>query len=150
MTMNTTGINDLPSLSFSANRSIASLLDFIVLVGSSSYTFNSSTGPVAAECILELCIQSYTAHEINTTFIETPRDAPILLSHDIDSGLPYSSGAFSFDSYAARNLQLYLADTFTGAVSQHNSLSGTIIFPSPVDEAVLLALNSTPPPSPSN
>jgi hypothetical protein len=50
--------------------------------GPSNHLLNTSTGgPYAAECILEFCIQNYTATEYNGTFVETASGPAITFRH---------------------------------------------------------------------
>ena len=143
LTINNSQIDQLPSVAFPGNRSEMSLLDLFVLVGPANYTSGVETAAFASECLLDVCLQSYSASEVNGTFREEPKGAPQLLSRPLGSSYPFSSGNFSFDYNTFNLLSTYLSETFYGLVKESDSLNGTVAFQEPIPQALFLAMNST-------
>jgi hypothetical protein len=143
MTVNNSYSDSLPTIAFPGNLSETSLLDFFVLVGPSDYTSGVETAAVASECVLNICLQSYSASEVNGTFHEKVNGDPQILTKSLSSGLPFSSGNFSFDAKSYDLMNRYLGETLYGQVKGSNAAAGSETFPDAIPQALFLAMNGT-------
>ena len=139
-------------------------LDVFVILG--NYTsdmgdFNGHTkgGPYAAECILDFCVQNYTAESRNGTFFETPSGNPVFMDarntpcYQVGLGSTAPSGGcllvqngvnFTVDYDSMKSFWFYFNDLFQGSVSQVDSLSPQPEWPSDLTQSIFAHLNSTP------
>lgn len=121
---------NLSSIAFPKNTSDLALLDLFVLIGPTNYSISGIQTPAfASECLLNVCLQSYNASSTNSIFHESQKEPPQLLSKPSGDFGPLASGKFSFQYEAAKVLEIYLGDTFSGSVKEANSIAGTVAFP---------------------
>jgi len=159
---NPTNGTDYVSIAF-PNFNFPPLDVFVILGNYTSETgdFNNDTGggPYAAECILDFCVQNYTAEARNGTFLEAPSGNPVFMDarntscYEVGLGSTAPSGGcqlqqngvnFTVDYDSMKSFWFYLNDLFQGSVSQVNSASPQPEWPSDLTQSIFTHLNSTP------
>ncbi|KAK4495451.1 hypothetical protein PRZ48_013782 [Zasmidium cellare] len=165
MTVNNTLANaSLTSIAFKdrLNDSMPLADVFVILA---NYTWDGlgdtpdklNLGPYAAECILELCVQEYSAISKNGTFHETPVGRPMHLDAGanrdvVDMGthsLAYyyvtqDGKNYTIGESAMKGFWFYFTTLFTGSVAQYNSASAQPEWPSDLTQSIFQHLNATP------
>jgi hypothetical protein len=141
-----------------------SLVDVFVILnnyswGPSNHIINASMGgPYAAECILEFCLQNYTATEKNGVFRELA-SSPAVLTGNGDDPLntpawaegPFSDWIFSQDGanytigyQSTVSLWYYLDNVIEGQESSVLLGDGQSEWGSDITESIYIHLNQTP------
>jgi len=148
MMINNTAQTKIPSVAFANVGSSSPLLDVFIIVGQAYYTDRildgHLIGPFAAECMLELCVQSYQASEINGIFQEYPLLSPIMLPTPQSYGTSkiFTVTNFPVSFEAGIPLKEFLRDTFTGVILQYDNILP--LWPDAVTQAIFTSMNSTP------
>lgn len=93
-------------------------------------------GPLASECILQFCVQNFTASSVNGTFVETPRDEPIYLNGTYTFDVEDAETNYTLDYETFKALNAYFDDSFNKVVQQSNGLSATIQWPDDTSQSI--------------
>jgi hypothetical protein len=111
--------------------------------GPSNHLLNTSIGdPYAAECILEFCIQNYTATEYNGTFVESASGSAITFRHQEttnQNGVNYSIITPSINS-----ISYFLSTVMQDQENEVMVDDGQAEWAGAVGQSMYLHLNETP------
>lgn len=135
----------LSSIAFMGHNS--SLVDMFVIALDNRTTMDGYVlGPYATECILEFCVQDYTAVERNGTFTETRKGKVVTIGNLIQTSyqVQHDGRIFKVGWNTLKAFGFYFSTLFTGRVSFANSLSPVPIFPSEVTQSIWLHLKDPP------
>lgn len=163
-TQQTNPINDSSYASLAFTNFSFPPLDVFVILG--NYTGevaagndNTKGGPYASECILDFCVQNYTASSSNGTFIETASSEPLFMDarsspcNDVNPGSSAPNGGcsvqqnglnYTVDYDSIKSFWFYLNDVFAGTVDQVDSLGPQPEWPSDLTQSIFTHLNATP------
>ena len=146
------------SIAFQTHNS--TLLDLFVIAVDNESTIDgyNQYGPYASECILEFCVQDFTAEETNGTFIETRNGkglpieyytlTPPKVEAEIDDGgnyqRTYQGNTYRVGYNTMNSFWSYLPGLFYGTVSWVNTLSPVPTFPNDVTQAIWRHLKEQP------
>jgi hypothetical protein len=145
MTINNTLNNEeLESIAFKDQE--FALIDMFVILGPYAADASGSyAGPYAAECMLQWCVQNYTATVRVGNFDETVAGKKLLNTDNpanatiVDGGRTYT---IEYES-GFNGMQTYFAGLLSGTVEQSNGLSPTNLWPTDIDQVVFHYLNDT-------
>ena len=144
LTVNSTMQNDGPahaSIAFKGHNH--TILDmFVIALDKRNSATSIAYGPYAAECIIEFCVQNYTAQVSKGAFHETRGNKGVPIQGHGSGMYTIRDGEHKFgvDYYTLNVFTTYLSNLFFGRVAFTDSLSPVAIFPSDLTQSIWLHL----------
>lgn len=101
-------------------------------------------GPFASECILQFCVQNFSASSTNGTFVEKPKGDPVYLNgtYTFEAEIGGTNYSLDYETFKALS-QNYLEDMFNTVTKQQNGLSATSQWTDDVSQSLFYWTNRT-------
>ena len=104
---------------------------------------NKVLGPFASECILQYCVQNFSASSTNGSFTENVEGTPVYLNgtYTFEEEVAGTNYTLGYDTWKA--LYNYFQGMFNSSVEQQNGLSPTTLWPDDVSQSIFYWMNKT-------
>lgn len=145
MTVNTTSdLVDLLVDSLEYTEWSWPLVDVFTIIPQYGDKYNERLmGSFASECILQFCVQNFSASSINGTFVEKPLDNPVYLNGTYNFNVEDAGTNYTLEYETFKALYAYFDDSFDKVVQQSNGLSASPQWPDDTSQSIFYWTNSS-------
>jgi len=120
------------------------VLDFFTIIAEyGSNQDNKLIGPLASECIIQFCVQNFSASSTNGIFTEKPVGEPIYLNGTYTFAGEVGGRNYTLSYETWKPLYYYLLDMFNTVTEQQNGLSATSQWTDDVSQSLFYWMNGT-------